>query len=509
MTSFCVPWVQVLVGMSLAVASSPVFAQGPLAPPGPPAPVMKTLDQVEPRTPITNLPYEILSPGSYYLTGNLTSTGHGIVVRADGASVDLMGFTLTGSGASSFRGVLVEKTGLDPIRDVSVRNGSLERFGTGLYASRSWGGRYESLNLRSNVNDGVLVQYGEGNTIEGVSSHGNGQHGVYVYGLGASCNGHLLRDAVVIGNVADGIRLFGDFGEASANRILGAFVSGNGGSGIAVVGGSGAADDNVIEDAMIVSNMVNGITVSVGSGSADGNEIRRGAVSGQGGYGIAFQVAEGRADGNVVEACNLRSNGDSAMEVAVDGGRASGNRFTDNRITGNNGHGIRFNADNGGETGGNRIENCTVVGQAADGIVIRAAHTAAANGNVIARNNIGDNQDGIVLEVFTGGLVRGSEIRGNTIYDCTDGIRCGELDAVGGIVNNRIEDNLSTGNVRDLNMSDPSQGNLIVRNMFSAGALWFPSIANPFGPMVDTAYSELPGTGDPVHPWANFRPPVE
>jgi len=31
------------------------FAQGPLTPPGTPAPTMKSLDQIEPRTPIASL----------------------------------------------------------------------------------------------------------------------------------------------------------------------------------------------------------------------------------------------------------------------------------------------------------------------------------------------------------------------------------------------------------------------------------------------------------------------
>jgi len=36
---------------------------------------MKTLQHVEPRTPISSLPFRVTNSGSYYLTGNLTNTG--------------------------------------------------------------------------------------------------------------------------------------------------------------------------------------------------------------------------------------------------------------------------------------------------------------------------------------------------------------------------------------------------------------------------------------------------
>jgi hypothetical protein len=54
------------------VAAGTIFAQGPLTPPGAPAPTMKTLVQVEPRTPVSSLPFSITEPGSYYLTTSLT-----------------------------------------------------------------------------------------------------------------------------------------------------------------------------------------------------------------------------------------------------------------------------------------------------------------------------------------------------------------------------------------------------------------------------------------------------
>src|SRR5690606_32751390 len=83
---------------------------GPLNPPAAPNPTMKTLDQIEPRTAINsvNTPgdadsvFRITSPGSYYLTGNVTgvSGDRGIEVAANNVTIDLNGFALVGvSGA--------------------------------------------------------------------------------------------------------------------------------------------------------------------------------------------------------------------------------------------------------------------------------------------------------------------------------------------------------------------------------------------------------------------------
>jgi hypothetical protein len=73
------------------------LAQGPLTPPpGAPAPTMKTLEQIEPRTPISALPFTISSPGSYYVSGDLVvvANQHGISIDASNVTLDLGGFEL-------------------------------------------------------------------------------------------------------------------------------------------------------------------------------------------------------------------------------------------------------------------------------------------------------------------------------------------------------------------------------------------------------------------------------
>ena len=87
----------VFLSLQLAVVSG-ACAQGSLIPPGAPAATMKTLEQVEPRIPISSLPYTITSGGSYYVRDNLSSTGHGIVIATNDVTVDLMGFSIGGDG---------------------------------------------------------------------------------------------------------------------------------------------------------------------------------------------------------------------------------------------------------------------------------------------------------------------------------------------------------------------------------------------------------------------------
>lgn len=111
-------------------------AQGPLTPPsGVPAPVMKTLDQIEPRTPIPPGPavpvagphFTITQPGSYYLTGNVTvASGDGIEINSGGVTLDLNGFSILSTAATPFgSAVVINSAPLNPVLGTIIRNGHI------------------------------------------------------------------------------------------------------------------------------------------------------------------------------------------------------------------------------------------------------------------------------------------------------------------------------------------------------------------------------------------------
>ena len=118
-----------------AAITAALFAQGDLnPPPGGPSATMKTLDQLEARTPIPKSPatpvagphFTITASGSYYLTGNITvSTGSAIVV-ADGinnVTLNLNGFTIASALTGSASGTAIELLG-NP-SGVSISHGNI------------------------------------------------------------------------------------------------------------------------------------------------------------------------------------------------------------------------------------------------------------------------------------------------------------------------------------------------------------------------------------------------
>jgi hypothetical protein len=135
--------VQVAAALLLSTLNpqpSTCFAQGGTLtpPPGPPSPtmsslsqVMTTLNQNEPRGPISSTPYTIAKPGAYYLTTNLTMTVgvDAIDINANGVTLDLNGFTISSTspfdGGTAILLNVVNYNNSTGASDITISNGHI------------------------------------------------------------------------------------------------------------------------------------------------------------------------------------------------------------------------------------------------------------------------------------------------------------------------------------------------------------------------------------------------
>lgn len=340
------------VWAALLAAAGSTYAQGPLTPPGAPAPTMKTLGQIEPRIPITNLPFSILSPGSYYLTGNLVTSDTNqpaIQVFVGGVTIDLNGYTII-----NFAGTDTIYSQAPGLSSLTIRNGLMFFGKHAVYAPIMQDLRLEQVEILSATRTGVVA----GANAQVLNSKFY-QNGLFPAG----------GDGVVVG---------------TGSRVSGSVFQGNQYHGLVVGPGS------VVEACTSSENAGAGFVLGKGSViqncSAHSNQL----------YGV-FSF-----EGGLLEDVTLLYNNTGA--VVGDGTRISGSSIrhsVQEGIYGDNEVSVeRTTVSSSGQRGifllnGGFVRNCIVRANQQAGILVNSG--CAVLDNVVDLNGSGNNEGGIAV----------------------------------------------------------------------------------------------------------------
>jgi hypothetical protein len=337
--------IQCVVFVCALIILSQVSLAGNLEPDAPPGSTMKTLSEVEPRTPIPGSTtqvstFTISQSGSYYLTGSRLCNSTGIIVEANNVTIDLCGFSLIGNDTGS--GIyMTDRT------NVEIRNGTIRNFYYGINDDyimmisngSSTNHRVIGVRVLSNVKFGIKL-YGPNNEVRDCKVVNNGTSAA----VGSSVFGILVaNNCTVTGNIVNN-----NGGAAMVGAVVFGITAGNG----CTVTGNTVSGNGTSAD---VATTIYGITADTGS-KITGNIVNGNGTSAGSVYGIRT------AEGCTITGNTVYGNGYSAT-VLVHGIYALGGCT----MTGNTAYGNGSAMPGVGNTvdGINAGVGCTVIGNTA------------------------------------------------------------------------------------------------------------------------------------------------
>ena len=282
-------------------------------------PTMKSLDQVEARKIVNaaNTPgdgtntFIISTPGSYYLTSNITGSvaKNGVSIQANDVTLDLNGFSLVSGGGGNFRGIDVPA----PQSGICVRNGTIRGWTDGGVRGEAATMLAERLRLADNTGARGLA-VGNGSMILDCVASGNG-------------TGFYAPDRTEVFHCISTVNQVDGFTCTSFVTVSDCTSSRNGNNGITVGGSTSVLRCNISRnstDGIFAGAGCSVIGCTVGANLAEGISV---------GSGSSVQNCTVRANGAIgilaISSCQLSSNTCDSNHIGI---QVTGN---DNHVDGN------------------------------------------------------------------------------------------------------------------------------------------------------------------------------
>lgn len=286
------------------------------------------------------------------LDGDLVcDQGPALIIAADNVTLDLGGFTVSGTGAATDGpGILFRN-----VKGCTLQKGTVKGFGAGVAITGGSANVVQNVTAQANVGspggdfgDGIIITDSADNHVQGNTVQRNGPYsGISL--VGASTGNNIHQNTVLDNNMlpgdpsagrqAMGIRVEGP--AANRNTITGNTVAGSGADGIVVLAtcanpDTGCAGTPPNEENVITANMSHNNGTS---GRGDGIRL--------------FAVPQPVAPAHTTVAGNVADN-NTTNGISIDANGAANPGPPENKVTGNSGHG------NGGFDGfdGNTTPSC-------------------------------------------------------------------------------------------------------------------------------------------------------
>ena len=513
-----------LVILFFSLGPTSVFPQGSLTPPGAPAPLMKSLDQIEPRTDLKTLSGDatavvvISNPGSYYLSSNLAGAAGKDTIRVTSTAtvtIDLNGFALTGTGSG--------RSAIFTTDAVTIRNGTINATASSSTFAVQGGTRIVCEDLRvlgaGSSLGGSTIQLSDDGTVRRCR--------VSQGGISTGLRG-VVRDTKVDSTATDVSISLGDDSEVTNSQLVT-------GRGFLSLGERGLVSDCAVNSGGPPTFFVNGSVLQTGGsavvrncvvkgGATVGNAVTVGANSVISHCRIASVFRDGisaQVPDVTVESCAVESFGRHGIllgataqvrDATVNGAGADGITVGDHSIvshstvTGITGDGIiagngctirdsnsSLNDGDGFSTGNfTTLQNCTAHSNQGNGIMAGGSSSVidcltSSNGKKTAPTNTAS--DGIEISG------RSRVINCNSFSNAGAGI-------LSNSTNNRefIEGCLLHSN-DGLAISLQANGNTVIKNQVGGNT---GGTINQTGGNIGPLQNASAAVGT-IHPFANFQ----